>query len=199
MQRRYWLIIALIFFLVTVPVAGSWLRLPTHNSDTELSVGPGFSTLANTDRYDCGYLSQESTLVSLIDYATLYTNLTSSVWLVATQNNSILNCKNYLWIHAHQNLTNTPLGPLIEGSVTRTRLVLIGQWFNFTTPDRHFFSIRLRQINNAQDIDEIRQDVESYQATINFNLAISYVIQGVFGAIIATALVGRWKMSTISK
>ncbi len=188
---------AILFFLATLSMVTFGLQLPTISSDTRVQSGLGLDTLANHPDINSRSLAQAGT-VALTTYATVYTNLTDTVYLVATTNNSLLNCKGVLWIHAHRNITSSPLGSIAADILLLTNLDTLGAWFNFTS-EGYFFSIRLRQISNAQDIEEIAADVEIYEATIASLTAYTWVIEAVLGAIVATALVGRWKMQTVEK
>lgn len=147
---------------------------------------------------DAHVLAQEGYMVPLAPIATVYTNLTPTVYLVVSHNNSLLNCKGFLWIAPHVNITSSPIGKLQTGSLHQTTLTIVGTWFNFTTTDS-FYSIRLRQISNAMDIEEIADDVEAFTAEVAYITAISWIVQGTIGAILSAALVGRWKMATPSR
>ena len=116
------IVIALIIFFPTMSLVTTGLRPSTNNTISGLDSDTsrlGQPSMASNPDLSSGLTSQARS-VALTTYATIYTNLTSTVFMVAVHNNSLLNSKNYLWIEAHYNLTDTPLdsSSLVDGSTS---------------------------------------------------------------------------------
>jgi hypothetical protein len=128
---------------------------------------------------------------------TVYTNLTETVFLVAESNNSLLNVKDHFWIQVHVDCDIMGIGPVLAGYHFTGRLALFGTWVNVTCDDL-FFSVRMRRITSAAEIDEIMNDVAEYLAEVNVNTAISWILQAlIIGGIPAMIVIGRWRMKTL--
>jgi hypothetical protein len=134
---------------------------------------------------------------TILDFVTVYTNLTKTVFLVAESNNSLLNVKDHFWIQVHVDCDIMGIGPVPAGYHFTGRLALFGTWVNVTCDDL-FFSVRMRRISSAAEIDEIVNDVAEYFAEVNVNTAISWILQAlIIGGIPAMVVIGRWRMSTL--
>ena len=134
---------------------------------------------------------------TILDFVTVYTNLTPTVFLVAEANNSLLNVKDHFWIQVHVDCDIMGIGPVIAGYHFTGRIALFGTWVNVTCGDL-FFSVRMRRITSAAEIDEIRNDVAEYYAEVNVNTAISWILQAlIIGGIPAMIVIGRWRMKTL--
>ena len=141
-----------------------------------------------------GY-AQASGAPLLIEVATIYTNLTASVFLIADCNNSLLNVKGHLWVLAHTNLTVGSLGFIPAGTLLHTNLQTTGPWFNFTASG-YFYSVRLRHVSSAAEIPELVEDIESFTANYSIYMVLAYIGTALVGGVPGMWLFGRWRMKT---
>ena len=192
--------LAILFF----PLATGAFRLSTNVSGLDVDSGLR-STHLGLDQNVHHSLFSEATFhpsytgpPTILDFVTVYTNLTETVFLVAESNNSLLNVKDHFWIQVHADCDIMGIGPVVAGYHFTGRLALFGSWVNVTTTDDLFFSVKMRRISSAAEIDEIVNDVAEYFAEVNVNTAISWILQAlIIGGIPAMIVIGRWRMKTL--
>lgn len=192
--------LAILFFLTPLSMGNVWNVVSTHDRyrlvDHTSEPRPRPVVMGyNLEQSGDNVLAQDAT-PRLIDVVTVFTNLTGTVYLIAESNNSLLNVKDHFWIKTHKACDILGIGQLESGYLFTGRLGSFGNWVNLTSGG-YFYSVYMRFISSAADIDDIIDEVIIVFEDVQMATAVNWLVQGLGGGIVAMIVIGRWRMTTL--
>lgn len=190
--------LAILFFPLASPAFGLFPNVSNLDMDNRHRPSHlGRNTDGNSRLFPETYFyPSDSGQVRLLDFITIWTNLTSTVWLTVVYNNSLLNVKQFVWILPRENLSVNGQA-LVQGETTQWTIRQAGS--NLTIirqPSLTLYVVKLRAINSVNDIPELREEFQAV-SSVSFNTAVSWVLQAIISAPLGVWFFSKWRRSRI--